>query len=386
MVENSAKIIAMYFTQLHAIPENDEWWGKGFTDWDNVRTAEPLFDGHYQPRIPLDSDYYDQSRIETIRGQVELAKRYGIYGFCHYHYWFDGKQLLETPTNLFLQNSDIDFPFCLSWANESWSRQWDGNNHDILIKQTHPATIESWSRHFDYLIQAWTDERAIKIDGKPVFVIYRPQKIEKIETMLEYWDKKAKESGLQGIYYIFQKQYEQSDKDCLNAFDAEFQFQPFEAIHSADYSHGAVRKQKIRVFIDRLPETVQNMIWSLWASSRRNYTIHQYDKVWSQIIQNNLKSSENVFPGAFVDWDNTARYGNRATIIHGASPERFKYWLEKLVKAVSQRPDDMNYIFLNAWNEWAECAYLEPDEKYGYAYLEAVKEVLFGQTLDGDRR
>jgi len=376
----------MYFTQLHAIPENDEWWGKGFTDWNNVRRVEPLFDNHYQPRIPLDSNYYDQSRIETIRVQVELAKQYGIYGFCHYHYWFDGKQLLETPTNLFLQNKDINFPFCLSWANETWSRQWDGNNHDILIQQTHPPAIESWSKHFDYLIQAWTDKRAIKIDGKPVFVIYSPQKIQKIDAMLTYWDDRAKASGLEGIYFIFQKRYMPSDKHCLQSFDAEFQFQPFEAIHSDGYSQDAVRKQKIRTFIDRLPEALQSAIWSLWASCRNNYTVHQYDRVWEQIIQNTLESSEKIFPGAFVDWDNTARYGSRATIIEGASPERFKYWFEKLVKTVSQRPDDINYIFINAWNEWAESAYLEPDEKYGYAYLEAIQEVLSSQVSIDDKQ
>ncbi len=379
---SSTKIIAMYFTQLHVIKENDDWWGTGFTDWKNVKRAEPLFDGHYQPRVPLASKYYDQADIETIRSQVELAKRYGIYGFCHYHYWFDGKQLLETPTNLFLQNTNIDFPFCLSWANESWSRQWDGNNHDILIKQTHPPIVESWSRHFDYLIQAWRDERAIKIDGKPVFVIYSPQKIKKIESMLTYWNDRAKEKGLKGVYFIFQKRYMPSDKSCLSFFDAEFQFQPFEAIHTASYSQGAVRKQKIRSLIDKLPETIQGVIWLLWASCRKKHIIHEYDTVWNQIILNNLKSSQNVFPGAFVDWDNTARYGNRATIIQGASPQRFKYWFEKLVKAVSQRPDDMNYIFLNAWNEWAECAYLEPDEKFGLAYLKAIKAVLSSQAVN----
>lgn len=370
----------MYFTQLHAIAENDEWWGKGFTDWNNVKKAEPLFDGHYQPRVPLSSSYYDQSRLETVRGQVELAKRFGIYGFCHYHYWFDGRQLLETPTNLILQNPDVDFPFCLSWANETWSRQWDGNNHDILIKQTHPPTIESWSRHFDYLIKAWSDERAIKIDGKPVFVIYRPQKIHKIDAMLEYWDEMARKSGLKGVYYIFQKQYEPLDRTCLQAFDAEFQFQPFEAIHSADYSRGAVRKQKLRNIIGRLPEVVQSIVWSLWASCRKSYTLHQYEDVWAQVIKNSLNSPDNVFPGAFVDWDNTARYGNRATIIDGASPERFKYWFEELVQSTSLRPDNRNYIFLNAWNEWAECAYLEPDEKYGHAYLEAVRDVISEQA------
>lgn len=376
LMKVKSKIIAMYFTQLHSIKENDAWWGKGFTDWVNVKKAVPLFNAHYQPRAPLNLNYYDQSSIETIRDQVDLAKQYGIYGFCHYHYWLDGRQLLETPTNLFLKNTDIDFPFCLSWANETWSRKWDGHDHDILIKQTHPPTIESWSKHFDYLINAWSDERAIKIDGKPVFIIYRPQKIQQIDAMLAYWDKRARESGLKGLYYIFQKQYEPSDKSCLKSFDAEFQFQPFEAIHTTGYSQVSVRNQKIRILIDGLPKFVQSIVWALWASCRKSCTVHQYDKIWEQIIQNNLKSPENVFPGAFVDWDNTARYGRRATIVNGATPDRFNYWLKKLVIATSDRPDDLNYIFLNAWNEWAECAYLEPDEKYGLQYLEAIKDVV----------
>ena len=373
-----SKVIAMYFTQLHAIKENDEWWGEGFTDWVNVRKAAPLFDRHYQPRAPLASNYYDQSNIDTIRLQVELARQYGIYGFCHYHYWFDGRQLLETPTNLVLQNPDIDFPFCLSWANETWSKRWDGRDHDILIKQTHPPVEESWSRHFDYLIHAWTDERAIKIDGKPVFIIYRPQKIDNISSMLNYWDRRAKESGLEGVYYIFQKQYEPSDSKCLESFDAEFQFQPFEAIHSPGYSRSVSGKQRVRHFIDAAPQFIQKLIWSFLASSKRGFKLHQYDEVWRQIISNNTESSVSTFPGAFVDWDNTARYGSRATVFVGATPERFKHWFQKLVDITSSRPDELNYIFLNAWNEWAECAYLEPDEKYGYAYLEAVQEVLRG--------
>lgn len=376
------KIIAMYFTQLHAIAENDKWWGKGFTDWNNVKKSVPLFDAHYQPRVPLGSDYYDQSRIKTIRAQVELAKKYGIYGFCHYHYWFDGKQLLETPTNLILQNEDIDFPFCLSWANETWSKRWDGRDHDILIKQTHPPDEESWSRHFDYLIQAWSDERAIKIDGRPVFVIYRPQKIEKISLMLDYWNKRVREHGLNGVYYIFQKQYEPSDKKCLESFDAEFQFQPFEAIHSPGYSRSVSSKQRLRHFIEAMPPFVQKFFWSLLASGKRGYKLHQYDEVWRQIIKNNEVAPISIFPGVFVDWDNTARYGDKATVFSGATPERFRYWLQKLVDITSNRPDDMNYIFLNAWNEWAESAYLEPDEKYGYAYLEAVRDVLSSSPAD----
>ena len=161
----------MYFPQLHAIPENDEWWGKGFTDWNNVKSGFPQFEGHHQPRIPLNDYYYDQSKLETIKSQVELARTHGIYGFCHYHYWFDGKQLLETPTNLMLAHKEIDFPFCLSWANETWSRRWDAQEHHILIQQTHPPVKEKWKRHYDYLIQFWKDPLSIKFYGKHVFII-----------------------------------------------------------------------------------------------------------------------------------------------------------------------------------------------------------------------
>jgi len=215
-----------------------------------------------------------------------------------------------------------------------------------------------------------------------VFGISRTQKICEIDSMLSYWNERAKQSGLKGVYYIFQKHYEPSDRSCLKSFDAEFQFQPFEAIHSPEYSQGAANKQKVRQFIDVLPEVLQKFFWSLWTVGKKSHTVYQYDKVWQQVIRNSMQSSVNTFPGAFVDWDNTARYGNRATIFSGATPARFKYWFGKLVEAVSNRPVDMNYIFLNAWNEWAECAYIEPDEKYGYQYLEAIQDVLSGRLSD----
>lgn len=378
-MRSPVKIIAMYFTQLHAIPENDEWWGMGFTDWDNVRKAKPLFEGHYQPRVPLDAVYYDQSRIETIRNQVKLAKNYGIYGFCHYHYWFDGKQLLETPTNLWLANTDVDFPFCLSWANETWSRRWDGRDHQILIKQTHPPTKQSWSRHFDYLINIWRDERAIKIDGKPVFVIYRPQKIQKIGNMLEYWNQQAKKSGLKGIYFIYQQQYRLHDDRSLRSFNTRFRFEPFNSIYSQGYSSKSANKSRLRALIDKFPTRVQGLIWSIWNLRQQSASRHDYDTVWRQIIDEVQKSPSKELPGAFVDWDNTARYGERATIIEGASPERFRYWFRILIDTLSTRPADTNFLFFNAWNEWSECAYLEPDLRYGHEYLQIVKETLDAQ-------
>lgn len=380
LTTEQVKLIAMYFPQLHVIPENNEWWGEGFTDWDNVKSARPQYEGHNQPRVPLNNNYYDQSKTETLRWQVDLAKKYGIYGFCHYHYWFDGKQLLETPTNLVMENKDIDFPFCLSWANETWSKRWDGKDHQILIQQTHIATKERWKQHYDYLIKAWTDPRAIKVDGKPVFVIYRPQRINKIDDMLAYWRELAVKDGLSGLYFIFQKQGELPSKNCLNLFDAVFQFQPQEAVNSPSYDKKSIRHSKLFKLIQSLPERYQDMLRGLRAKFVRELTFHDYDEVWRQIVDIRPDAKLTTYPGAYVDWDNAARYKKRATIFREASPEKFGVWLTKLVDSMPQRNLPENFIFLNAWNEWAEGAYLEPDERYGYQYLEAIKSALSDLT------
>lgn len=373
---SDVKLIAMYFTQLHAIPENDAWWGKGFTDWNNVRAAQPLYKGHYQPRIPLNKNYYDQSKIETLRWQIDLARQYGVYGFCHYHYWFDGKQLLETPTNLIMENKDINFPFCLSWANETWSKRWDGRDHHILMQQTHPPTKQSWKNHYDYLIRAWSDPRAIKVNGKPVFVIYRPQRIDKIDEMLAYWRELAEKDGLPGLYFIFQKQYELPNKSCLKSFDAQFQFQPFEATYAPSPDIKTIRNSLLFKLVRSLPERYQDLLRGLNAKINRSLTFHDYDTVWKKIVEIRADQALTTFPGAFVDWDNAARYKKRATIYQGASPKKFCKWFAQLVDSMPRRNLPENFIFLNAWNEWAESTYLEPDERFGYQYLEAVRQVL----------
>ena len=371
-----AKLIAMYFPQLHAIPENDKWWGKGFTDWNNVKAGVPQFEGHNQPRVPLDNNYYDQSKLETILWQINVAKEHGIYGFCHYHYWFDGKQLLETPTNLMIENKEIDFPFCLSWANETWSKRWDGQDHHILIQQTHPPTIESWKKHYDYLIKAWKDPRAIKIDGKPVFVIYRPLRIEKINEMLAFWRTCAIEDGLLGLYFIFQKQHELPNEDCLKSFDAIFQFQPFEAINSPSFNKNSIRHSFLFKSFRCLPDYLQDVMRALKAKIFKQLTFHDYDATWQQIVKIRPDKKFVTYPGAFVDWDNAARYKNRATIFKGASPESFRKWFSMLINSLPMRDLPENFVFLNAWNEWSEGTYLEPDIKHGYKYIDAIKEVL----------
>ena len=382
--DSKVKFIAMYFTQLHAIPENDKWWGEGFTDWNNVKSAKAQFEGHNQPRVPLNG-IYDQSDIEILSKQIDMAKKHGVYGFCHYHYWFDGKQLLETPTNLMLDNKALDFPFCLSWANETWSKRWDGKDHHILIKQTHPPEKERWELHFNYLIKAWTDERAIKVDGKPVFIIYRPHKIHQLENMLDFWREKAIEHGLKGLYFVVQKQHNFSTQDHLKGFDAVFQFQPFEAIYSPCFDKSLLRHSELIKFIRGLPDYIQLPLHQIRyflknVSRQQKLTFYQYDQVWSEIVKVRSDPGLTTYPGAFVDWDNTARYKDRATIFQGVTPERFEYWLSELVKSMPERKLPEDFVFINAWNEWAEGAYLEPDVRNEYKYLEALKNVVTKQS------
>jgi lipopolysaccharide biosynthesis protein len=370
-----AKIIAFYFPQFHATPENDEWWGKGFTDWDNVRRGKPLFDGHNQPRIPENSNYYDQSKLETIKWQIELARANGISGFCHYHYWFGGKQMLQTPTNLLMENKELDMPFCLAWANETWSRRWYGQDHHVLLLQTHDPDIEKWKTHFDYLIRAWTDERAIRIDGKPVFIVYRPGNLIDAGNMFEYWREEARKFGLDGIYFVAMKQYEYPDPSCLDHFDAVIQFQPFEAMYSNRRDAGRANRLKrslIQAVSTLLPRQAENILFRI-RNRMAAPTLVNYDEVWSNILERPpTEHGLPTYPGAFVDWDNTARYGRRSTIFEGANPERFEYWLSKLVHRVTAIKNREPFIFLNAWNEWSEGTYLEPDERWGNSYLEAL--------------
>lgn len=429
--EEKVKLIALYFPQFHPIPENDKWWGKGFTDWTNVKKAEPQFPGHNQPRVPLDGRYYDQSQLETVKWQVELAKAHGVFGFCHYHYWFEGKQLLQAPTNHMLENKDIDFPFCLAWANETWSRRWDGREDQILIKQTYATDEAGWEAHFEYLFKAWSDPRAIKVDGKPVFMIYRPHFVTHLGEMLAYWRRRAKERGLPGVFFVAIKQFEYPKPELLKHFDGSMHFQPFEAMASPDYrpleppaepdepeepepsavpADPAIPRPARPGFLKRqwkrLPYAVRynlhNLKWTLFfALTRiplkvfrllsesvqdkiREYrykylpalVIWDYDSVWNQIIKVEQDFGMTTFAGAFVDWDNTPRYVKRARLFRGASPERFCHWFNRLVENTATRPLNERFIVINAWNEWAEGTYLEPDEKHGMQHLEIVRDAL----------
>jgi hypothetical protein len=374
-LSSKVRVVAQYFPQLHAIPENDEWWGKGFTDWDNVKRGAPQYPGHYQPRVPRNGNYYDQSTVETVRWQAELARTHGVDAFCHYHYWFDGKPLLNAPTDRLLENKDIDIQFLLTWANETWSRRWDGMDHHILIAQTHPPTTESWGRHFDHLIKYWLDERALRVDGKPVFQIYRALKIPQIDQMFDYWQSRAqKEYGLPGLFFVNVVQYDFPPWEILRHFDAAMLFQPFAATRSGSLEGRGVETGEWWLpMAESAAKILPRKRRELAERALARPTLYDYDKVWEQILAYDPGKHLPIFEGAFVDWDNSARYRNRATVYRGATPEKFGSYMARLIEKVSKRPENQRFIFINAWNEWSESAYLEPDERYGMAYLEALK-------------
>lgn len=372
------RFIAFYLPQYHVTPENNQWWGEGFTDWVNVKKALPLFEGHYQPRIPAAGNYYDLTDLAAIRWQIELAQSYGIHGFCHYHYWFEGKQLLQTPTDLFISSPELDHPFCLAWANATWSRAWDGDENaaQVLIQQTHIPDRRRWQSHFDYLLKAWKDKRAITVDGKPVFLIYRPHTIEQIGEMLAFWREQAVLHDLPGLHFVAMQQHRFLSESFLNHFDAVVEFQPSVAMFVPQKKESILTRVWVQQYLRSLPGWLQKPLRKLQKTIPASPRFHDYEDLWERIIASEPNTDLVTYSGAFMDWDNTPRYGNRARIVRGGSPERFKHWLRRLTEKVRRRPPSERLIFINAWNEWAEGTYLEPDERHGLKYLEAVKSCL----------
>jgi hypothetical protein len=365
------RIIAFYLPQFHTIPENDEWWGKGFTEWVNVRKATQLFKDHYQPRVPLNNNYYNLLNNDVKKWQVELAKKYGIYGFCFYHYWFDGHMLLQRPIEQYLADSSLDLPFCICWANEHWTKAWISKENKVLIAQKY-GQRKDWELHFNYLLHFFKDKRYIKNDEKPLVVIYRPDIIGCLNEMLDCWQELAKQNGFPGLDFAYQQigLDLQPNKDD-SRFTYNIEYQPQYAVYDLIRNkHKILRKIKYHV-----TSILERYFYLDFRSVRtEGLIIRDYDKVWSQLLSH-LPENEKCIPGAFVDWDNTPRRGSKGSVIAGASPEKFQKYLGiqiKRAKEIYQK--DM--IFMFAWNEWAEGGYLEPDEKFGYAYLEAVRQAL----------
>lgn len=373
------KIIAFYLPQFHNIPENDEWWGDGFTEWTNVKKAKPLYEGHMQPRVPLGGNYYNLLDDNVKIWQADLAKKYGVYGFCYYHYWFNGKMLLEKPMEQMLANKEVDIPFCICWANEPWTKAWVGDERKLLIAQEY-GQEEEWKQHFMYLLPFFKDERYITKDGKPLFVFYRPDIVPCMKEMIETWDKLAKENGLSGITFAFQSgDYDWNNSKEANLFDYDIEFQPPYASHwlySNDGKFVSALKKCRRLLAGWAGKKFGIDLYRYGTAQYKKMTgqtVANYDSMWQKIIEAKPVRSNSI-PGAFVKWDNTPRHGERGQINVG-TPEKFEYYLSKQIKhAREDYHEDM--IFMYAWNEWAEGGYLEPDEDDKYGYLEAIKRAL----------
>lgn len=370
------KTIALFVPQYHRIPLNDKYWGEGFTEWVNVKNAKPIFEGQNQPRVPLNNNYYNLLEKSTKQWQIELAKKYGVYGFCFYHYWFNGEMLLEKPAEQILEDKSLDIHFCFSWANEAWSMEWVGKNK-VIMPQFYGRENE-WKKHFEYLLPFFKDDRYIKEDGCPLFVIYRPGSIECLSEMLTYWKKLAKEAGLPGIKFLNQNpDFMLNKKADHDQIDYDIEFEP---ATSKLYMYGnkfkiikSIRKRFLDFCEKKLGLDLRKYGQNLMARAT-NSQFPSYDDTWKNILQRKPYSAKSI-PCAFVDWDNTPRYKKKARVYIGATPEKFRNYFSKLItKAKEEYKKD--YIFIMAWNEWGEGGYLEPDTTNEYGYLEAIKNAL----------
>ncbi len=360
------KIIAFYLPQYHTIPENDKWWGKGFTEWTNLKKAKPLFEDHYQPRIPFKNNYYNLTDLNDIKWQIEIAKENGIYGFCIYHYWFNGHKLLEKPLEIILNNKDLKIPFCICWANENWTRAWVSKENKILISQKY-GNCDEWEEHFNYFLNFFKDDRYITENGYPLLVIYRPEIITELNEMLDFWTELARKNGFPGIKYAYQTVQISIDD---NRFSYRIEYQP----NYARYDINKNNQIFLRSIKRRLVKLFNKINVNLENTHPKGLIIENYDDIWDAILSRRPSDQKSI-PGAFVDWDNTPRREDRGSLILGANPEKFGYYLRKqILNAKDNYKSDMIFIF--AWNEWTEGGYLEPDEKYKDGYLAEIKKAL----------
>lgn len=358
----NARVIAFYLPQFHPIPENDEWWGKGFTEWTNVGKAKPQFKGHYQPRVPADLGYYDLRLPEAREAQTELAKYAGVESFMYWHYWFgNGRRILERPFDEVLKSGKPDFPFCLGWANHSWSnhtwiseKQWD---HQILIEQTYPG-VEDYTAHFYHVLNAFKDKRYTKVNGKPLFLVYSPLDLPSPKLFLDTWTDLAIQNGLDGIYFVGLTHHLKDHQIILDS--------GFDGINSLGYIAAE------RIVMGRFWRKARELIQRHFGLA-----IHrtEYKDMIKYIFNENDKLN-NVFPSILPQWDRTPRAGKYADMFINSSPELFKEHINDALNIISDKPFEQKILFLRAWNEWGDGNYVEPDLKFGTQYLQALKETI----------
>lgn len=368
MSELKARAIAFYLPQFHPVAENDEWWGKGFTEWTNVAKARPLFKGHYQPHLPADLGFYDLRLPEVREAQAQLAKAHGIEGFCYWHYWFgNGKRILERPFNEVLQSNKPQFPFCLGWANESWTGIWHGNPGKVLAEQLYPGK-QDYIDHFNYLLAAFKDSRYITVEGKPLFYIYSPDKIPDLLYFTNLFRELAINAGLKGLYIVANTADEQwnplmhgCDAANLNRLGSLYKYLP------SDKNY-LLRKYRNQL----LKPKIGGLYGKLWG---KPVNIYHYSEAIPFLVDHQQKAYD-VFPCVIPNWDNTPRSGVNGLVLKGSTPHLFERHLTDAVQSVKNKPGEKRIIFIKSWNEWAEGNHLEPDAKFGMQYLNVVKKVL----------
>lgn len=370
------KTIAFFVPQYHEIPLNNKYWGKGFTEWVNVKNAKPMFEGHKQPRVPLNDNYYNLLDKKTKLWQQELAKKYGIYGFCYYHYWFNGKMLLEKPCEQILDDKELNLPFCFCWANEAWSMEWTGKQK-VIMPQFYGDKKE-WEEHWNYLSKFFKDQRYIKENGKPILVLYRPESISCLKEMLSYWRTLAERDGFPGIIFMSQSPQFMFDKRLDHSqIDYDIEYEPRTSQVTMNKDKFKALKQIRRDFMGFCEKKFG---WDLrrfgagFIAKVTNTQRPNYDETWNHILNRKPYSKKSI-PCAFVDWDNSPRYHERGRVYIGSSPQKFKEYFSKFLKK-ARKEFNKDYMFIFAWNEWGEGGYLEPDEDNKYGYLEAVREAL----------
>jgi glycosyl transferase family WbsX len=347
----AVRAIAYYLPQYYPIPENDAWWGKGFTEWTNVCRAKPLFEGHYQPHLPTELGYYDLRLPEVRARQADLAREYGIHGFCYYYYSFGGKRLLERPLQDMLESGTPDFPFCICWANETWSRRWDGAEAQILIAQD--DSEEFYRGFIGEVLPILQDPRYIRVDGKPVVLIYRVGRIPNSRGVAQAWREAASAAGLPGLYLCAVQSHDPSIDPRSHGFDAAVEFPP------SPWHGGNIDAKKLK-----------------GLDPDFNGRLFDYREFVTAALSREAPSYR-LLRGVMTDWDNTARRGPAAYVFRNASPRAYEAWLRASVAWTSEHtPPDERIVFVNAWNEWAEGAHLEPDARHGRAWLEATRRAL----------
>lgn len=369
----SLRPIAIYLPQYHPIPENDEWWGKGFTEWTNVTKAKPLFEGHYQPHLPADLGFYDLRVPEVREAQAALAKAHGIYGFCYYHYWFNGRRILERPFQEVFESGKPDFPFMLCWANENWTRTWDGGDKTVLLEQQY--SLGDDLNHIRSLLPVFADSRYIKIDGKCVFAVYRSSKIPDVKRTIELWRREALTHKIE-LYLCRVESFGEAGKHYLEeGFDAAIQFEP---ISSRYYKF----QHSIRKSLTTKSWTLDYIKFRLKTKAaqdkylKNRTSIVSYKEYVNYLVSQPWTDEYKYFPCITPMWDNTARRKFDPIILDDASPEAYRQWLSYILNNFSPPTQEENLLFINAWNEWAEGNHLEPCQKWGMSYLEATKDEL----------